>query len=110
MRLGYRQQRNRCAHVPYWHDTAGICRGEMLALERDCALIKSEPNEHGVWGVLDIKRGLKRQARARKVGIDGEMKEVLERLMRLSQCQYVITDKDPKNGRASRPNPYRLGF
>lgn len=70
----------------------GICRGEMLALEKDCVLINAEPDAEGVWGILNIKRGLKRQARARKVRIDAEMKGVLESLMRLSQCRYVITD------------------
>jgi integrase len=70
----------------------GICRGEMLALEKDCIAIKPEADEDGVWGILNIKRGLKRQARARKVRIDSEMKGVLETLMRLSQCCYVITD------------------
>ena len=77
----------------------GICRGEMLALEKDCVLINVEPDGDGVWGVLNIKRGLKRQARARKVRIDSEMKEVLEKLVRLSQCRWVITDP----GSAKRP-------
>jgi integrase len=80
----------------------GICRGEMLALEKDCVLINAKPDKDGVWGVLNIKRGLKRQARARKVRIDTEMKVVLECLMGLSQCPYVITD--PGSGkRAPKP-------
>jgi len=70
----------------------GICRGEMLALDKDSVVINPEADEDGVWGILNIKRGLNCQSRARKVRIDREMKEVLERLMRLSQCRYVITD------------------
>lgn len=74
----------------------------MLALEKDCVLINAKPDEDGVWGVLNIKRGLKRQARTRKVRIDTEMKVVLESLMGLSQCRYVITD--PGSGkRAPKP-------
>ena len=70
----------------------GICRGEMLALEKDCLHLKARPDDSGIWGVLDIKRGLKRQARARKVRIDAEMKKTLDTLTRLSECSYVITD------------------
>jgi hypothetical protein len=46
----------------------------MLALEKDCVVINREADEVGVWGILNIKRGLKRQARTRKVCIDHEMK------------------------------------
>jgi hypothetical protein len=78
----------------------------MPALEKDCVLINAEPDEDGVWGVLNIKRGLKRQARARKVRINTEMKEVLERLMGLSQCRYVITD--PGSGKRPAKPAKRL--
>jgi hypothetical protein len=39
-----------------------------------------------ICGELIIKRGLKRQARKRKLVTDHEMKEVLERLLNESQC------------------------
>jgi hypothetical protein len=85
----------------------------MPALEKDCVLINAEPDEDGVWGVLNIKRGLKRQARARKVRINTEMKEVLERLMGLSQCRYVITDpgsgKKASQTRQTPASPASLG-
>ena len=84
----------------------GICRGEMLALEKDCVGIKPEAGEEGVWRILNIKRGLKRQARARKVRIDSEMKETLERLMRLSHGRYVITD--PGSGKRPAKPAKRL--
>ena len=53
--------------------------------------INSAPAEHCVWGTVDIKRGLKRHARNRKVRIDAEMKEVIARLMKVSQCRYGYT-------------------
>ena len=88
----------------------GICRGEMLALEKDCVLINAKPDEDGVCGVRNIKRGLKRQARARKVRIDTEMKEVLERLMGISQCRCVITDpgSGKRPAKPAKPLPPRV--
>jgi hypothetical protein len=49
-----------------------------------------------ICGELLIKRGLKRRARKRKLVIDREMKEVLERLLKDSQCDYVFASpQDP---------------
>ena len=44
-----------------------------------------------ICGELIIKRGLKRRARKRKLVIDHEMKEVLQRLLKASRCDYVFT-------------------
>ena len=47
-------------------------------------------------GELIIKRGLKRRARKRKLVIDREMKAVLDRLLKESDCEYVFTSpQDP---------------
>jgi glucose-6-phosphate 1-dehydrogenase len=35
---------------------------EMLNLEKDCVIIRKDPDEDGNWGNLVIKRGLKRRA------------------------------------------------
>ena len=40
---------------------------------------------------LDIKRGPKRRARKRTLGMNAEMKEVLEGLLAISRCEYVFT-------------------
>ena len=84
---------------------SGICRNEMLQLMKDCVLFHpahSDGHRDGhrdggkVPGELIIKRGLKRRARKRKLVIDREMKEVLERLMGQSECEYVFTSpQDP---------------
>lgn len=70
---------------------------EMLKLMKDCVRLHSEQRADGkICGELIIKRGLKRRARKRKLVIDHEMKEVLERLLKDSQCDYVFTSpQDP---------------
>ena len=45
---------------------SGICRGEMLALQRDCVYLRESPDENGEWGMVAIKRGL-------RVKPDGEL-------------------------------------
>src|SRR4029077_2059701 len=74
---------------------AGVCRNEMLKLKKDCVTFYRVAKEHGtVHGELTIKRGLKRRARKRKLKIDREMKEVLEQLIAVTQCDYVFTKPD----------------
>ncbi len=69
----------------------GITRVEMLNLEKDCVLIRQEPDEEGNWGDLIIKRGLKRRARKRVLKINQEAKSILENLIRQSQCREVFS-------------------
>src|SRR5580658_3067457 len=64
---------------------SGVCRNEMLKLMKDCVVLHSEQHADGkICGELIIKRGLKRRARKRKLVIDREMKEVLERILEKS--------------------------
>jgi integrase len=72
----------------------GICRGEMLALQRDCIEMLEEPDEDDLYGELDIRRGLKRSYRRRKLRITAAMREALLPLLRRSQCEYVFTSLD----------------
>jgi hypothetical protein len=60
---------------------SGITRVEMLNLEKDCVIIRKDPDEDGNWGDLIIKRGLKRRARKRVLKINQESKSVLENLI-----------------------------
>src|SRR5438552_3707641 len=54
-------------------------------------------------GELTIKRGLKRRARKRKLLIDREMKAVLERLIKESDCDYRLRVHQPAgSGPAAR--------
>jgi len=50
-------------------------------LEKDCVLIRTEPDDDGNWGDLIIKRALKRRARKRVLKINEESKSVLENLI-----------------------------
>ena len=70
---------------------SGITRVEMLNLERDCVIIRKDPDEDGNWGDLIIKRGLKRRARKRVLKINQESKSVLESLISQSRCRHVFS-------------------
>ena len=72
------------------HD-GGICRGELLALQRDCVHLKDSANANGFWGAIDIRRGLKRSARKREIHITEDMAAVLTALLAESKCEYVFT-------------------
>jgi integrase len=72
------------------HD-CGICRGELLALQRDCVNLKDSADEHGFWGAISIRRGLKRKDRRRDLPITEDLAAVLVKLMAASKCEYVFT-------------------
>jgi hypothetical protein len=74
---------------------SGICRNEMLKLMKDCVRLHSEQcADRKICGERVIKRGLKRRARKRKLVIDREMKEVLERLLKDSSA--TMSSRAPK--------------
>jgi integrase len=72
------------------HD-GGICRGELLALQRDCVNLRDSADEHGFWGTIFIRRGLKRKDRRRDLPITEDMAAVLLKLLAESKCEYVFT-------------------
>jgi integrase len=72
------------------HD-AGICRGELLALEWDCVKLKNAADANGFWGTIEIRRGLKRKDRRRDLPITENMAAVLLSLKAQSKCQHVFT-------------------
>ena len=72
------------------HDS-GICRGELLALEWDCVNINKTADENGLWGILEIRRGLKRKERRRDLPITEDMAAVFSSLRSLSKCQHLFT-------------------
>ena len=63
----------------------------MLNLEKDCVIIRKEPDEDGNWGDLIIKRGRKRRARKRVLKINVESKSVLENLISQAKCRHVFS-------------------
>ena len=72
------------------HD-GGICRGELLALQRDCVNLKDKPDERGFWDTISLRRGLKRTARNRDIPITEDMAAVPNSLLAQSKCEYVFT-------------------
>src|ERR1700716_1147128 len=70
---------------------SGITRVEKLNLEKDCVIIRKDPDEDGNGGDLIIKRGLKRRARQRVLKINQESKSVLENLIPQTRCRYVFS-------------------
>src|ERR1035441_3153666 len=69
----------------------GICRGEMLALQRDCITLDQEPNDKGLYGCIEVRRGLKRKERRRKLPVTAQMRDVILPLLKQSQCQFLFT-------------------
>lgn len=83
----------------------GICRGEMLALQRDCVHLNDEADDDGLFGHIEVKRGLKRAERERTLPITAEMRAALLYLLGRSRCQYVFTAVED----ATQPlSPYTL--
>lgn len=71
-----------------------ICRGEMLALQRDCVTLH-DADEGGLYGSVEIKRGLKRSERRRTLPIYGaDVHEVLATLLAESKCEHIFTALD----------------
>ena len=76
---------------------AGICRGEMLALQRDCVTLTDQADDDGMFGEVSIKRGLKRKERERTLPVTREMREAILAMLSRSQCEYVFTSlENPK--------------
>jgi hypothetical protein len=66
--------------------------GSVISFDARC----EQSAGRNLCGELIIKRALKRRARKRKLVIDREMKEVLERLLNQSRCDSVFTGpQDP---------------
>jgi len=73
---------------------SGICRGEMLALQRDCVKLLEKPDQDGFFGEIEVRRGLKRGCRRRTLKINRPMRDVLQPLIAKSSCAHVFTTPD----------------
>jgi integrase len=70
---------------------SGICRSELLALERDCVILTRDVDDKGLYGYLDVRRGLKRKNRKRKLPITPQMRLVILPLLDQSRCKFLFT-------------------
>jgi len=77
---------------------AGICRGEMLALQRDCVTLTDQPDDDGMFGHVEIKRGLKRKERERTLPVTRDMREALLAMLSRSRCEYVFASLENPKG------------
>lgn len=75
----------------------GICLGEMVALQKDSIKLLAEPSAGGFYGSMVIRHGLKRDCRKRTIKLSREMRDVLCKLSRTSECNYVFSStRDPR--------------
>lgn len=81
----------------------GMSRNELLALEKDCVSLNTKADARGFFGVIEVKRGLKRDSRKRKLPITTAMRDVLHVALAESKCKYVLTGAESNAGPVS-PN------
>ena len=76
---------------------AGICRGEMLALQRDCISLTDLPDDDGMFGQVVIRRGLKRLERERTLPVTPAMRDAIIATLSRSRCEYVFSSLENPN-------------
>lgn len=83
----------------------GVSRNELLALQKDCVLLKEQADGRGFFGIVDVRRGLKRDSRKRKLPITAAMREVFTAALARTRCRHVLTSPES----ASKPmSPHTL--
>jgi integrase len=75
----------------------GMSRNELLALQKDCVHLKEEADARGFFGIVDVRRGLKRDSRKRKLPITAAMREVLISALARTRCKHVLTGPESAN-------------
>ena len=83
--------------------SCGMPRNELIALQRDCVHIFAEADAFGFYGSLEVRRGLKRESRKRKLPVTLAMRDVLVTCLKQSRSRYVITSTGSPSGPMS-PN------
>jgi len=72
----------------------GMSRTELIALQRDCVHLTDKPDDRGFFGVIEVRRGLKRDSRRRKLPITSAMRDVLVGALAQSRCKHVLTSPE----------------
>lgn len=71
--------------------SCGMSRNELIALQRDSLHLTPEADALGFYGFLEVRRGLKRESRKRKLPVTLGMRDVLLACLKQSRCKYVLT-------------------
>ena len=69
----------------------GMSRNELIALQKDCVHLVDTPDARGFFGFLEVKRGLKRDSRKRRLPITTAMRGVLLAALKQSKGKHVLT-------------------
>ena len=75
----------------------GMSRNELLALQKDCVHLSDQPDARGLYGLVEVKRGLKRESRRRKLPVTAAMKAVFDLVIAQSKCSFVLTSPEDHN-------------
>lgn len=69
----------------------GMSRNELIALQKDCIHMIGTPDPRGFYGFIEVKRGLKRESRKRKLPITAAMHQVLLAALKQAKGKHVLT-------------------
>ncbi len=69
----------------------GMSRNELIALQKDCIHLKDHADAHGFFGFIEVKRGLKRESRRRRLPITAPVRDVLIGALAQSKCKHALT-------------------
>jgi integrase len=88
--------------APILARNCGICRGEMIALQKDSVVLLESHDSDGFFGEIEIRRGLKRTCRRRTLKINRQMRDALQALIAKSICAHMFTTPDSAERQLSR--------
>ena len=60
-------------------------------------LLKEQADTRGFFGIVDVRRGLKRDSRKRKLPITASMRGVLTAALARTKCRHVLTSPESAN-------------
>jgi integrase len=72
----------------------GMSRNELIALQKDCVHLVNSPDSRSFFGFVEVKRGLKRDSRKRRLPITTAMRGVLLAALKQSKGKHVLTCPD----------------
>jgi integrase len=71
-----------------------MSRNELIALQKDCVHLSDHHDDRGFYGTIEVKRGLKRDSRRRKLPITSAMRDALVAAVAQSRCKHALTSPE----------------